>query len=101
MNREKLLDMRVRGSEDLCLIAEELGYKSTGRFAINQLQCNNGAFVSSLLSMLDDNPGLMENIQEWLSDNHPDVNDDEDEECEEVDEDDLEEEVPPTENYNK
>ena len=59
-------DIRIRESSDLCKIAELLGYKDTGRFAINQLQCENGAFVSSLLRFLDDNPGCMKAIQDWI-----------------------------------
>lgn len=82
-SRGEIENLKVRKSEDLCKMAEILGYKDKGRFAINQLQCNNGAFVSSLLSFLDDNPGCMETIQEWVLKN-TDLDEDEDEdECEE------------------
>jgi hypothetical protein len=66
MINNEIKNITVRSSEDLCKIAEILGYKKNGRFACNQLQCSNGAFVSSLLSLLDDNPDLMDLIKEWL-----------------------------------
>lgn len=55
-------DMNLRKSDDLCKLAEMLGY---GGFPM-QLQCNNGAYVSSLLNFFDDNPGAMEAIQNWI-----------------------------------
>ncbi len=62
----------ARGFEDLCKMAELMGYKDTGRFAINQLQLRNGAFVSSLIRFFEDNPGLIETIHEWVRQNYQD-----------------------------
>lgn len=75
--RKEILDLRIDKSDDLCKMAEMLGYKQTGRYAINQLQCNNGAFVSSLLHFFEDNPGAMEAVQEWVLKNS-DLEDEED-----------------------
>src|SRR5579885_2882519 len=88
-NRNEIEEMDLRKSEDLCKLAEMLGYKSTGRFAINQLQCNNGAFASSLLSFFDDNPGAMEALKEWVLDNC-DLDEEDDEEDDEDDNDNTE-----------
>ena len=84
-SRSEVENLRLHKSDDLCLLAEMLGYKETGRFAINQLQCNNGAFVSSLLRLLDDNPDLMETMREWVLENC---------ELDEEDEDEVESEEP-------
>lgn len=46
---------------DLCKLAEMLGYRSP----FGQLQCDNGAFVSSLLDFFEDNPGACEAVIEW------------------------------------
>lgn len=80
---KKIENMRMRKSEDLCKLAEMLGYRSEPY----QLQCNNGAYVSSLLHFLDDNPGALEAIQNWILENEAawDIEEDEDEE-EEIDE---------------
>jgi hypothetical protein len=72
ISRKNLENMRLRDSNDLCLLAEKLGY---GRGRIQQLQCNNGAFVSSLLEFFDDNPGAMEALVEWVAENHDEVTD--------------------------
>jgi hypothetical protein len=84
-SRSEVGNLRLHKSDDLCQLAEMLGYKETGRFAINQLQCNNGAFVSSLLRLLDDNPDLMETMREWVLENC---------ELDEEDEDEVESEEP-------
>jgi len=76
MNRKEIERFRVRKSEDICKLIEELGYNDQPR----QLQCSNGAHVSSLLHFLDDNPGLMEVMVEWIADNHAE---EDNEECEE------------------
>jgi hypothetical protein len=77
--RKSIENLRIRKSDDLCKMAEDLGYKRPW----GQLQCNNGAFVSSLLDFLDDNPGAMEAIQEWALKNCDlDETDDEEDECE-------------------
>lgn len=84
--KSEVFDLQVRSADDLCKLAEMLGYKDQGRFAINQMQCNNGAFVSSLLSFFEDNPGVMEAIHEWVLEqtnkNDPWELEDEEEECE-------------------
>lgn len=51
-----------QGSEDLCKLAELLGYKGYP----NQLACSNGAYVSSLLHFFEDNPGCVEAIHDWV-----------------------------------
>ena len=56
-------DVTLRRSEDLCRLAEMLGY---GRGPIKQLTCSNGAHVSSLLQFFDDNPGAMEAVHEFV-----------------------------------
>lgn len=77
--RKSIENLRIRKSDDLCKMAEDLGYKCPW----GQLQCNNGAFVSSLLDFLDDNPGAMEAIQEWVLENCDlEETDDEEDECE-------------------
>lgn len=58
-------DVSLNKSEDLCKLAEMLGY---GR-PFGQLQCSNGAYVSSLLDFFDDNPGAMEAIHSFILDN--------------------------------
>ena len=58
--------MNLRNSEDLCKLAELIGYNQ-GR--LSQLQCNNGAFVSSLLAFFDDNPGAIEAVQQFVVEN--------------------------------
>lgn len=87
---------RLHKSDDLCALVEELGYKQKGRFAINQLQCSNGAFASSLLSFFDDNPDAMEAVKNWILENSSQLeafdgdeegdDEEEDEEVEETDE---------------
>jgi hypothetical protein len=66
MNRKKIENFNLRRSEDLCKLVEELDYRKDPK----QLQCNNGAYVSSLLHFFDDNPGAMEAVREWAADNH-------------------------------
>ena len=67
MTKSEIANLNFRTTEDFCAFAEKLGYKQTGRFACNQLQNNNGFYVSSLINMLDDNPGILEVIKDWLS----------------------------------
>lgn len=66
-SKKTVENLQLRSSEDLCKLAEMLGYK---RGWGDQLQCRNGAFVSSLLDFFDDNPGAMEALVEWVMDNH-------------------------------
>lgn len=63
---DKMATEGTAATSDLCKMAELMGYKDSGRFAINQLQCNNGAFVSSLLRFFEDNPGAVEAVHEWV-----------------------------------
>ena len=79
MNRKEIERFRLRRSEDLCLLVEELGYRQDPK----QLQNNNGAYVSSLLHFFDDNPGAVDALREWIADNYS-------EEDEESDESDIE-----------
>ena len=65
--RDEIEDMRVRNAADLALLARKLGYKSQ----FGQLQFTNGAFASDLFEFLDDNPGVMEAIVDWVLDNFP------------------------------
>lgn len=81
--RRSIENLRLNSSDDLCQLAEMLGY---GEGGFQQLQCRNGAFVSSLLAFFDDNPGAMEAVVEWVLENHPEVEEDEEEEEEECDE---------------
>jgi hypothetical protein len=74
ISRKNLENTRLARSEDLCALVEKLGYVEG---PIKQLQCNNGAFVSSLLNFFDDNPGAMEALAEWIGDTHPEVTDSE------------------------
>jgi hypothetical protein len=62
--KSEVEDVQLRRSEDLCKLAEMLGY----RRSFGQLQCSNGAYVSSLLDFFDDNPGAMEALHEWVVD---------------------------------
>lgn len=67
---DKLATEGSTAVNDLCKLAELMGYRDTGRFAINQLQCNNGAFVSSLLRFFEDNSGAVEAVHEWVRENY-------------------------------
>jgi hypothetical protein len=74
----------IRNADDLCTLAEMLGYGSS-RFG--QLQCNNGAFVSSLLDFFNDNPGAIEAVHTFVMENIDSYDlDEEEEEEEELDE---------------
>lgn len=55
-----------RAIEDLARLAELMGYKQSGQFAINQMQLNNGHYVSSILNFFEDNSGAIEAIHEWI-----------------------------------
>lgn len=52
------------GAEGLALMARKLGYES--RFG--QLMFNNGATASDLFEFLDDNPGAVEAVLQWVLD---------------------------------
>ena len=82
-SRKEVENLHLHKSDGLCELAEILGYRQTGRFAINQLQCANGAFVSSLCHFFDDNPGAMEAVRDWIlqeCDLEEDVDEEEEEE---------------------
>ena len=66
MTTDEISRLRTEGEpavEILADLVEKLGYK--GR----QLQFRNGAYVDSLTDFLADNPGCMEAIYTWISDN--------------------------------
>jgi hypothetical protein len=69
MLRSKVENCTLYRAEDLCQLAEDLGYKESGRYACNQLQCSNGAYVSSLVNFLNDNPGAMDAVRDWVLEN--------------------------------
>lgn len=73
-----MLDNAV-GFDDMCEISEEMGYK---RGFGDQLACPNGAYVSSFMDMMEDNPGMVEAMCEWIRDNFDDVLEKNDEENE-------------------
>jgi hypothetical protein len=85
MLRSKIENYTLYRADDLCQFAEELGYKETGKYACNQLQCSNGSYVSSLLNFLNDNPGVMEAIRDWTLENQ-DLDEDEDSSDEDTEE---------------
>ena len=76
-------------SDALAKMAEKLGYRGV----VNQLQCNNGAFVSSLLAFFDDNPGACEAVVQWVlsegctADGESLDEEENEEDCDEEDED--------------
>ena len=49
---------------------------------IKQLQFRNGAWVTSITEFLDDNPGAIEAITNWINENYPILEEDESEEDE-------------------
>lgn len=77
MSRQDVINLHLRKSDDLCKLVESLdmGYNGYPQ----QLQCRNGAFVSSLMNFFDDNPGAMETVREWIL-NHLDLPEEEEEE---------------------
>lgn len=61
------IDSAPTTAEGLCEVVEKLGYRAW----VSQLQCKNGAFVSSLLAFFNDNPGAVEVLYDFIRDNHP------------------------------
>jgi len=96
MNRQDVENYRVRNAEDFCKLVEELDYKDHGNH-FPQLQCNNGAHVSSLMNFLDDNPAALEMLVGFIATSPVLVSQDEEEEDDvlDLDEDDVED-CPPT-----
>mgnify|MGYP001585028116 CR=1 FL=1 len=76
VSKKTLENGTFRNSADLCRLAETLGYSRP----YGQLQCENGAFVSSLLDFFNDNPGAIQAVVEWAMENHPEVSEEEEEE---------------------
>lgn len=84
MNRKEFQNLRSegnRGFQDLCRLAEELHYGGYG--FPQQLQNNNGTFVSSLINFLEDNPGAIQAIYDWIDENYDEELSEEEEEDEE------------------
>ena len=52
--------------QNLCALSEELGYRGS----YQQLMLPNGSAVSSLLNFLEDNPGCMDAMMNWIQDNY-------------------------------
>lgn len=66
------------GLKNLCRYVRTLGYKDD----FNQLQLSSDACVGDLLLFLEDNPGAIEAMLDWVDDNadiYPDPNGDNDE----------------------
>ena len=83
-------NMRFEGeqaTENLAKIARELGYDNGG---LEQLQLNNGCFLTDLTHLLEDNSELCECMVEWIKDN---LVDEQDEEESDEDEDMLDDEL--------
>ena len=70
------IDSAPTTAEGLCAVVEKLGYRAW----VSQLQCKNGAFVSSLLAFFNDNPGAVEALYDFIRDHHPIKEDDDDSE---------------------
>ena len=68
MNFQNLRTHGAGAIQDLCALVEQLGYRGS----FQQLTFNNGASVSSLLNFLEDNPGCVESILDWVQDNYDD-----------------------------
>lgn len=66
VSRKVLENTIVRNSEGLAALCEKLGYGKD----IKQLQFNNGVYVSSITDFLDDNPGAIEALVEFMMDHH-------------------------------
>lgn len=63
----------ICNTADLCkLIAERVGQPR-----IQQLQYTNGAFVTSMTEFLDDNPGAIEALEEFINEYYPDLKEEE------------------------
>jgi hypothetical protein len=87
MTRREIEDLHTeggRGVEDLAKMAEELGYRG----AWQQLMLGNGTAVSSITNMLEDNPGMIRAIYDFVLENDhlydlaPEEDEEEDEEKE-------------------
>ena len=63
------LNHNLNKSDDLCSLVEAIGYGGQP----HQLQCDNGAYVSSLLAFFDDNPGAMEAVRDFIIENRDEM----------------------------
>ncbi len=66
VNVDDLFNEGSRGIQDLCYLSEAIGYKDK----YPQLVLNNGSAVSSLVNFLQDNPGAIQAIYDWVEDNY-------------------------------
>lgn len=75
-----ILDLKRFTTKELCLQLEQAGADK----GFKQLQFDNGAYVSTLIEYLDNNPGLVETMANWIEENDrelghfPEDEDDED-----------------------
>jgi hypothetical protein len=69
MNLKECLNHNLNKSDDLCSLVEAIGYGGQP----HQLQCDNGAYVSSLLAFFDDNPGAMEAVRDFIVENRDEM----------------------------
>ena len=71
MDQEKLYRIEGRqGVENLCTLARAVGYKDPMYFG----QLSSRAAIGDLICMLEDNPGMIEAIHNWIRDqNSPEM----------------------------
>jgi hypothetical protein len=87
MTKTEIENLRTegeRGIEDLAKMARELGFKGV----VDQLQFKNGAFVTDILAMFEDSPGMIEGIYNFVLENGRsfEIEDEEEEDEEETEE---------------
>ena len=78
MTRREFEDLHTEGSravEDLALLSSRMGYRPF----CEQLTLNNGKSVSHILEMLEDNPGMVEAMYNWVLDKYDFQEEDEEE----------------------
>ena len=64
MKQSEVQDLK-HSVEDLARLAKDLGYDTEPC----QLILNNGCSVSGILNMFEDNPGMIQNVYEFVEDN--------------------------------
>lgn len=74
-----------KATENFAYLCERL----VGRPGIQQLAFNNGCYVSGILEFMEDNPGLVQAMVEWVEENYESEIEEKEEE-EEADADDPE-----------
>jgi len=57
----------TRGFHALCGLARHLGYKDP----MYSMQNSDGSTISDLMLFLQDNPGAIQAVFEWVNKNHP------------------------------